>query len=287
MKKYFLLTTMLLMVSFFMTSCDKDGIYNPKQKISKIYQDEGGKKVLSQTWSWNGDLLALITYDSLGLKYDEFEYTDNQITKSISYNEGLEWEYTIYTYDKSLLQSYKTYNKDGKEIESAVIEHTKKKITKITITSTSYDEQTTNMAKSMQPRMVNNLRFILPSHVVNSIQNNLQKSTSSIVTVEFEYDGSNISTYTYTTKSDVLSITYTYDKYNNPLYDAIEISESALSKNNMLTESITSQSDPNYSKKYTYEYVYVDKFPTEVKATTTVMGHSIVTKFYYEYLTEK
>lgn len=37
MKKYVLLTTVFMAFALIFTACNKEGVYNPKQKISKIY----------------------------------------------------------------------------------------------------------------------------------------------------------------------------------------------------------------------------------------------------------
>jgi hypothetical protein len=60
MKKYGFLTTVCVGLALIFTACDKEGVYNPKQKISKIYAQSyyGLEKIkppkeLAETWTWD------------------------------------------------------------------------------------------------------------------------------------------------------------------------------------------------------------------------------------------
>lgn len=60
-------TAVVVVISSFllMTSCYKEGVYQPKKKISKIYEEfpeDSGDKRLIQTWEWDGDLLKSISF---------------------------------------------------------------------------------------------------------------------------------------------------------------------------------------------------------------------------------
>jgi len=45
MKKYFVLSTVIMVFAIFLNACDKEGIYNPKEKIKAFYlQYEDEKK---------------------------------------------------------------------------------------------------------------------------------------------------------------------------------------------------------------------------------------------------
>ena len=57
MRKFVLLWAMLLPVAVSLTSCHKDGVCNPKEKISRIYYQGSGQsaeKQLSELWNWDG-----------------------------------------------------------------------------------------------------------------------------------------------------------------------------------------------------------------------------------------
>ncbi len=293
MKKYIVLASTLMVFAMFISSCDKDGIYNPKQKIAKICRDQEGTKVLAETWKWQDDVLAVITYDSLGEQYDEFEYAKktNQLEKVISYVNGVEYGYTTLTYDKSLLQKMEMYSND-KLVESAVVEHTKKKITKITVTSYE-DIYETDMQKSVSnnERFLRVMRFFMPVQIIENLQRNLQKSTSTISTIEITYDGDNVLSQKMTSSEYSVSITYTYDSYANPFYDALfsgdGTSAMALSKNNVLTNVMSYNVEgQTINMNTTCTYVYESKFPTQVKESTSYMGFESTSTTYYEYVEE-
>ena len=59
MKKTTLFMTLLLS-TIVISSCNKDGVYNPKEKIDKIYVDSGSGKYLSEDWTWNKKELKTI-----------------------------------------------------------------------------------------------------------------------------------------------------------------------------------------------------------------------------------
>ena len=56
-----LFLVLVFMLSF--TSCQKDGVYTPKKKISEIYYKySSGNKTLEERWHWNGNLLEKVQY---------------------------------------------------------------------------------------------------------------------------------------------------------------------------------------------------------------------------------
>jgi hypothetical protein len=128
MKKYFVLASALVVVALINTSCDKEGVYNPKEKISKVYVDNGDEagKELYQTWTWDDKLLSKIDNSMMETK-DVLEYNkNNQLVKVTSYEESVETGYTTLTYDKSNLTSMDIYT-DGKKSVSIAVEHDGKK----------------------------------------------------------------------------------------------------------------------------------------------------------------
>ena len=52
-------------VAFIFAGCQKDGVYNPSKKISKIYYTStSGNKSLQEIWTWNGKLLDKFCLES-------------------------------------------------------------------------------------------------------------------------------------------------------------------------------------------------------------------------------
>ena len=74
MRKIVLLSMVL---SLFFLGCHKDGVYNPKEKIKRIYTQEQGKtKELKQEWTWEKELLTKVEYfkNNYSNGYNLFSY---------------------------------------------------------------------------------------------------------------------------------------------------------------------------------------------------------------------
>ncbi|NLJ83243.1 MAG: hypothetical protein GX330_08985, partial [Bacteroidales bacterium] len=167
MRKYVISVLTLALFAAFVTSCNKEGVYKPSKKISKIYEEEDGEKVLSQTWTWDGNKLQMISYGKDGDEYEVFEYNKGQIAKTIEYRAGAERGYTEFTYNKSLLEKIEVYYR-GKKEQTVIVEHDKKKISRLIITdhSENYDEgvhKSTDRYKQLKQAM----RFVAPTDFIN------------------------------------------------------------------------------------------------------------------------
>ena len=112
MKKVTLKLTALCMALFFVfafSSCEKDGVYNPSKKISKIYtQGTGGQKYLSQVWSWDKNKLAKVEHywgNTFGYS-STYVYDKNRLSE-IRDSDGdyLKIEYSGSNYDKATFYS--------------------------------------------------------------------------------------------------------------------------------------------------------------------------------------
>ncbi len=118
------------MVAFAFTSCQKDGVYKPKKKISKIYTSkDGGDRILQETWHWDGKVLTSIDFEDYTVT---FNYDKKQLQSLSVDNE----EFMIFNYDGKVLKSIKwmdgsdeiasyTFKHDGKFISGvdAVIDN--------------------------------------------------------------------------------------------------------------------------------------------------------------------
>lgn len=286
MKKYFILTAVLMVFAVFITSCDKDGVYNPKQKISKVYHESDGVKVLAESWSWDGNLLSKVVYGTTQDEYDVFEYDKKRLVKITSFEFGIAASYTAFIYDKSLLIKAEMYE-ESTLTASMEFEHDGKKISKIKVTN--YEDYDYDMQKSVnhQRLLSRTLRFYVSQSIIDKIVQNTHKSSSHVTSIEFTYDGNNVISEKYMELDFTYSTSYTYDNKNNPFYDALFLGESpssSLSQNNPLTSLISyTMEGQTISSKATYTYVYDGKWPTEQKATSSYMGQEFSQTTYYEY----
>jgi len=108
MKKISLTTAAIvgLLLTFGLMSCHKDGVFNAKHKIKRVYTEESnGDKILSEIYFWNGDLLEQVTYhdtyaDDPMLK---FEYNkNNQVVKANGFRNNEPVNYVTFTYKNGL-----------------------------------------------------------------------------------------------------------------------------------------------------------------------------------------
>ena len=106
------------MVAFAFTSCQKDGMYTPKKKISKIYTSkDGGDRILQETWNWDGKVLTSITLNDDDDVTINFNYDKKQLS-SLTYGD----EKIIYTYDGKLIEKI-TFMDGNEEIASYTFKH--------------------------------------------------------------------------------------------------------------------------------------------------------------------
>ncbi|MDD3691470.1 MAG: hypothetical protein PHO77_05250 [Bacteroidales bacterium] len=286
MKKCLVTTTVLMVFAVFFTACDKDGIYNPKEKIKTISYSTGDTKVLQETWTWDKNLLTKITYNSEDGDYTTFEYDKKQVSKIIEYSEGVEDGYMLFTYDKALLQKMEMFY-DGNLTMKAEVTHDKKKITKITITEVDLEEFATTKSLDYKQFLTRMMRFVVGKESAKIITQHLLLKSDNSYSIEFIYEGDNVKTEKLTALGvNIYTIAYTYDDKMNPFCDALYYGESgaiSMSKNNVLTAKQTSAME-EASMETEYTYVYDGKWPTEQKTTFSYYGQTFSETYYYEYL---
>ncbi|MCR4811984.1 MAG: hypothetical protein K5867_05235 [Bacteroidales bacterium] len=289
MKKiFFIAAASMLLLS--MTSCNKqkDGVFNPKQKISAIYhayreqgswynsatymwEDEDPYVTpmhKSEEWVWDGKQLQQIRYFSEDGTIDDtetFTYDGKQLVR-VEYDYGDDREYTTYEYDGKELASAKFYV-DGLLYISYEFTHTDKKITDITMTEYDYDKSVTDIAR----RQLSSLRSILPmgqigEKVIANCEARLKtKAASTYITrISLTWTSNNITRITYKwSDGDIDTDDFTYDNKKNPYYGLLnsegEITPFYSSENNVLTYG---------SYAYVYEYDRND-YPTSRVSTYT------------------
>ena len=102
-------------VALVFAGCQKDGVYNPSKKISKIYYTStSGVKSLKQIWTWNGKLLDKIDYYDGGSIYKtyNFTYDGKRLTRMSNYANN---RYIEYKYDGSHLSEANVFSSGSLE----------------------------------------------------------------------------------------------------------------------------------------------------------------------------
>jgi len=314
--KKILLIAAAAMLLLSMTSCNKhkDGVFNPKQKISAIYYayrsqdswynsdtytwEDYDPSIIplhkSEEWTWNDKQLQQIRiFSPDGTIYatETFTYDGKKLIRA-EYKNASENCYTTYEYDGKELASAKFYGNDGIMYTSHEFTYTDKKITDITMTEYDYDKSVSDIAK----RQLLSLRGILPmgqigEKCIADCEARLKtKATSTYITrISLTWTENNITRITYKwADGDTDTYDYTYDNKKNPYYGFLEPYEAEeevitpfySSENNVLTDD---PSDP----PYVYEYDKND-YPTSRVYTNSYSSDTYrskwTTTYEYEYL---
>lgn len=264
------LFTMALAVACIFAACTKDGVYNPKEKISEVYISEssaytyGGTttsnstpKYMSEKWTWNGKQLTSISYyntDGAIESTTTFSYDGKQLSEIKLGN-----NVSKLTYDGSKLSKIESFN--GNELLStATVTHDGKKIVKIEFENYDSDKACKD-AKAMAFKQTV-MKFIMPVYTENTAEmlNTISTKGTDKYTMEFEWSGKNISKVTMKDAEGSNTITYSYDEMKNPykgFFYFIENPAEYGSQNNVVSETFSYVEDgqtENYTYNYTYEY---------------------------------
>ena len=293
--------TLLLMVSMLLvtfSSCKKEGVYNPKEKISRIYKDYGDGKVLKEVWNWDKKTLERIDHYSGGSVSWSEEFTYNkkgQIERVDCYEDG---ETTEYTYDGRKLSKI-TYYYNGSIEEEYSFKHDGNKISEIEIMYFYRGKRESRlMTEGYNP-----IKMLLPEESYKAVRKTLNDNATrgDVTTVKLEWEKNNISKIEARSGSEEVVWNCTYDDKLNPfknfwsLYpdDNLE-TNMALSKNNVTEIRYTEREDgETYSDIEKYTYSYDGKFPTVKRYTYSYEEYdyyedkyytvTVTTSTYYEY----
>lgn len=312
--------TLVLMASAAMlllgASCTKEGVFNPKEKIAKIsesslsvstYSYDGQSytesdttpKHLTQEWKWDDNLLTTITnyHQEYGLLEDEpttvvssvltLTYDGKQLVK-VSDASGQ--NYSNYTYDGNKLTKIESYE-EGQLRSTAEITHDGKKIAQVVVTTYEVEGKASDATRFALSTIMPNKR-VLDKVLANSAK----ATTTQTQTLDFTFDGGNVTKIDMTYGEENITLEYTYDKNKNPFYGCYaalgEEGFTALSENNILSEKSTEVytrdgATRTYTYTTNYEYEYDGKFPTTVSTTSTYTSDNYSEKrthtTYYEY----
>ncbi len=302
MKKNLLIAAIALMAVAFV-SCQKDGVYKPKQRIDKItrswvetdvYSDASGShedKTMAdpwvcEAWVWGDKTVESRTFTTrimtlTGVDYHSekttYTYDDkNRITGAQYGTHKIE-----YTYNDDKKFSKITVN-DGANLESTVeINYDGKVVNSLKVTN-FYPAKKCEAALAM----------VLPRQIVDVIcydseEEVVAKDARTVVTdITIEWDGKNIVKMDSKSSDDVTTTTtYEYDGKLNPyagFYCGTGVSAEMYSKNNVIKTTTTRKevhgnTTITTETEETVEYEYDGKTPSTVKTTTVEKWNSLLT----------
>ncbi len=274
-----LLTFLLVTFLFSLVSCHKDGVYNPKRKITKLYhQPVNGEKYCYQEWNWNGKLLESIVHllpSGASNAITKYYYENDRIKEIRDYGRSI-----LFSYDKSHIEKVEVFY--GGKLETEIrFFHTKNKITKIEFTE--FDSKS-NAA---------HLQGLFSLHTFDNIQNfyeNRDIKDNKAVTfwsIEYIYEGNNVFQEKYIEGNLISIYTFKYDKKINPFYHLLYGSDSFtyidVSKNNIVSITYSDNAgSESYDRIFTYTYDKQD-YPISSKYKNMKNQYESGTTF-YEYL---
>jgi hypothetical protein len=272
MKKIIFLTAIATMLLAF-TSCQKDGVYNPSKKISKIYYQSGSSaKYLMERWTWDGNKLSKIT-DANGNLDASFSYDGSRISK-VTGSDGEVYTFSYNGNDISKLECVW----QGKMISQFDFSHKSGKISKL-------DVHYYNNSKGISISELTTFKHLF-ADLANDFKNDEKGRANydTYITYEFTYSGSNMTKMTYHRQEGSATLdyerTYKYDKKKNPYYNFFSSSFvfMCLSANNP-----TQYEHISGASVYTYEYSYTydGSYPTESMRLSSD-GSTATTFYEYE-----
>ncbi len=273
-----------------MVSCNKEGQFNPKKKISQIsyansykseYWDEysleweteqGSSNYVGQRWNWNGNLLESIDfYESDGtLDYTEYYTYDGKQISSVNYGGSGRYDFV---YEKNKLSAI-DYYVGSTHYYHYELTHDGKKISKMTLT-------VLNDSKAEMPSF--------PSFLLNIPTKQLQKASKGVECEwRFEWDGDNLKHITYLEPGDSYDLYYTYDNKLNPMCGLWDMESGGIaafmSKNNIVREEYRWDGETEvYNISYTYQGNYPATATTSYNYNSDDYRYTSTTTTYFDY----
>ena len=257
-KTIFTLAVVALLAGVCSCTKEKEGVYNPKQKIQSVYFESKGvqgdevlyenTKYKSEAWTWEDNRLDRISYFEPVAYYTdgnehieiELVYTqlfsydkDNRLTKSEILGEDN--MAADYTYEGNYLKTV-SITEQLRPMVKYSFNYTDKKITSIDMTV--YQEEFKKGASDNKVAKVlmrtNPLRFVMTPEAAARTMSATQRYAklmakkgctkgSSTVTLKVEWDGDNISKISGTAMGESMALTYKHDNKNNPYYGLFDI----------------------------------------------------------------
>lgn len=258
------------------SSCDKDnlGVFNPKLRISSVYNETNGH-YLQEQWIWSVDHLDRVDYYKKNGNVDHshiYQYDKNRLSSIMMDN-----THTDFIYAGNKLTDINTYYGD-QLIESYALLYEKNKLSHISLTK--------NMDKSVAYTGGDFLQYLLPmddpapAMCIFGQKEAKERYDFSAAEIDFVWENDNVKymKMKINRPDSVQKLTYSfiYDQNVNPkmnffslLVDQMMISDNPqspfCSRNNALNVYVTDESAFNTrTTSYTYSYDYYKKYPTKV-----------------------
>ena len=282
MKKLSLLLAVTLFAVTF-TSCQKTEPYNPKEKISKIYVDQGLGKSLSEVWNWEGNQLKTIEYymgigdAQFNFYTEEFTYnTKDQLQKVEAAGGDAHTEYIYNKFDR--LYQIKHFDYDENTV-TYTFEYDDNKLSEMIIVSTNkFIEPDKSIAAPLK-YVFPELSFMETSEMLSNIP---AERDGIRLELDIDWRGNNISEIEVESGEYTEKYYFKYDDKLNPYRNFLGLDFGGgsdnifVNKNNIVEYTINSYIGGfSYSDTKYISYTYDGKYPV-------TKSHGDVIE-YYEY----
>ena len=245
------------------TSCeDSAGVYKPKKKISKVYEQKVGAEPvpnhLSEEWKWDGNKVSSISYyDESGfIDKENFIYDGDRITKIVD-DQG---NFAEYLYADKKFDKIKYCTPNGELLAEITFQYSKKKISVITFKE--YDVNK-NVISMIERGFIGRL---LPKEGIQIVAKKLSNLSKETFVINLSYEGDNLlsitdGAYTYTFSD--------YDTHFNIWYNFFPFSGDEYIKLNVFSKNNPGKSILRYEQvnsTITHSYIYDGDFPITIQS---------------------
>ena len=312
MKKTMIIAALaLLMVGVSSCNKQKDGVYNPKQKISAVYEEYRSTSSYynsstytwedntpsvtpfhkAEEWTWDGKKLQEIRYfDSDGsIEYSMLFTYDGKRLSRVDYkdydNLNDVW-YTTYEYDGKELATITTYE-GGRVYSTCAITHADKKISEIVETYYDYEKGARGGNYKATLRMLFPVGDMSERLIEKCEAKAKTKGTSTYVArISLTWTDNNVTRIIYKWSDGETEMqNMTYDTKKNPYYGFMALGDQDegfdpwnLSENNVIADGgespYTYQYDKNdYPTSRMYSYSYREDYYRYTSTSTTTFEY--------------
>lgn len=222
----FLSVLFIALASMFFIACERDGVYKPEKKLSKIYFEKYGLNG-EQTWEWDGNLLKSITisYTYPYVKF-AFEYQNQRLKTIICTDDRGSYQditYYHFHYNGQLLSYIEGFQDTGNEefpqrpcAKYTFTHNERKQISEIVF------EDYGLATKAVSDPLTEIIPLILPgisladAEKIIQTQSDSKSYEKSVITLD--YDGDNVKNYRIVQGNTEYGCEFQYTIYPDPLY---------------------------------------------------------------------
>ena len=277
MKKLcFIVVGISLLTAFYACQKEQLGVYNPKMRIEKIYNETDSHYLLEQ-WVWNESTLSKIDrFRSSG----NILYTDNYVYDEQNRLARIERDnqYTEFLYEGKLLTTINTYS-NKKLVETYHLTYEKDKLAHISIEKPAKGAGNVDLFSLFLPGNADVMESVFPTK-----DSKIETYNYSSVKMDFQWDGDNVRylemEIVRPDSTQHLTFTYIYDNSINPKngFLSLQLDRSLIndqpqyvfcSKNNVRNVLVSEMYDIYaHTESFTYSYDCYKDYPTKVYATS-------------------